>query len=129
MNKLHLFRYVKRYIVLYVIAFLAMSAGTMLDQAAPLIVQHIIDDVLIAQKTELLKAAGILFLFITDIITDSVKAMILKKSIIITDNSMKMNSALLKSSEKRLFRNILYKYKMSLSWTLNKSYTVFQGLC
>ena len=55
MNKLHLFRYVKRYIVLYVIAFLAMSAGTMLDQAAPLIVQHIIDDVLIAQKTELLK--------------------------------------------------------------------------
>ena len=55
MNKLHLFRYVKRYIVLYVIAFLAMSAGTMLDQAAPLIVQHIIDDVLIAQKTDLLK--------------------------------------------------------------------------
>ena len=84
-----------------------MSAGTMLDQAAPLIVQHIIDDVLIAQKTELLKAAGILFLFITDIITDSVKAMILKKSIIITDNSMKMNSALLKSAENHLFRNIL----------------------
>ena len=31
-----------------------MSAGTMLDQAAPLIVQHIIDDVLIAKKMEVL---------------------------------------------------------------------------
>ena len=49
MNKLNLFRYFKRYSFLYLIALLAMTAGTMLDQAAPLIVQHIIDDVLIAK--------------------------------------------------------------------------------
>ena len=54
MNKLNLFRYVKRYSFLYLIALLAMSAGTMLDQAAPLIVQHIIDDVLIAKRMEVL---------------------------------------------------------------------------
>ena len=54
MNKLNLFRYFKRYSFLYLIALLAMSAGTMLDQAAPLIVQHIIDDVLIAKKMEVL---------------------------------------------------------------------------
>ncbi len=35
-------------------ALLAMTAGTMLDQAAPLIVQHIIDDVLIAKRMEIL---------------------------------------------------------------------------
>ena len=50
MNKLNLFRYVKRYSFLYLIAIVAMTAGTLLDQAAPLIVQHIIDDVLIAKK-------------------------------------------------------------------------------
>ena len=54
MNKLNLFRYFKRYSFLYLIALLAMSAGTMLDQAAPLIVQHIIDDVLIGKKMEVL---------------------------------------------------------------------------
>ena len=54
MNKLNLLRYFKRYSFLYLIALLAMSAGTMLDQAAPLIVQHIIDDVLIAKKMEVL---------------------------------------------------------------------------
>ena len=54
MNKLNLFRYFKRYSFLYLIALLAMTAGTMLDQAAPLIVQHIIDDVLIAKKMEML---------------------------------------------------------------------------
>ena len=54
MNKLNLFRYFKRYSFLYLIALLAMSAGTMLDQAAPLIVQHIIDDVLIAKRMEIL---------------------------------------------------------------------------
>ena len=54
MNKLNLFRYFKRYSFLYLLALLAMSAGTMLDQAAPLIVQHIIDDVLIAKKMEVL---------------------------------------------------------------------------
>lgn len=54
MNKLNLFRYVKRYSFLYFIAIVAMTAGTLLDQAAPLIVQHIIDDVLIAKKMEVL---------------------------------------------------------------------------
>ena len=54
MNKLNLFRYFKRYSFLYLIALLAMTAGTMLDQAAPLIVQHIIDDVLIAKKMDVL---------------------------------------------------------------------------
>ena len=54
MNKLNLFRYFKRYSFLYLLALLAMSAGTMLDQAAPLIVQHIIDDVLIAKSMEIL---------------------------------------------------------------------------
>lgn len=54
MNKLNLFRYFKRYSFLYLIALIAMTAGTMLDQAAPLIVQHIIDDVLIAKQMEVL---------------------------------------------------------------------------
>ena len=54
MNKLNLFHYVKRYSFLYLIAIVAMSAGTLLDQAAPLIVQHIIDDVLIAKHMEVL---------------------------------------------------------------------------
>lgn len=54
MNKLNLFHYVKRYSFLYLIAIVAMTAGTLLDQAAPLIVQHIIDDVLIAKKMEVL---------------------------------------------------------------------------
>ena len=39
---------------MYLIAVIAMTAGTLLDQAAPLIVQHIIDDVLIAKKMEVL---------------------------------------------------------------------------
>lgn len=54
MNKLNLFRYFRKYSFLYLIALIAMTAGTMLDQAAPLIVQHIIDDVLIAKKMEVL---------------------------------------------------------------------------
>ncbi len=54
MNKLNLFRYFRKYSFLYLIALIAMTAGTMLDQAAPLIVQHIIDDVLIAKKLEVL---------------------------------------------------------------------------
>lgn len=54
MNKLNLFHYVKRYTFLYLIAIVAMSAGTLLDQAAPLIVQHIIDDVLLAKKMQVL---------------------------------------------------------------------------
>ncbi|MCR5062083.1 MAG: ABC transporter ATP-binding protein/permease, partial [Treponema sp.] len=54
MNKLNLMRYVRKYSFLYLIALIAMSASTLLDQAAPLIVQHIIDDVLIARKMEVL---------------------------------------------------------------------------
>ena len=54
MNKLNLFRYVRKYTFLYLIALVAMSASTLLDQAAPIIVQHIIDDVLIAKKMEVL---------------------------------------------------------------------------
>lgn len=40
---------------MYLIAFLAMTAATILDQTAPLIIQHVIDDVLIAKRMELLK--------------------------------------------------------------------------
>ena len=54
MNKLNLFRYFKKYSVLYLIALIAMSVSTLLDQAAPLIVQHIVDDVLIGKRMELL---------------------------------------------------------------------------
>ena len=39
---------------MYLIALIAMCASTLLDQAAPLIVQHIVDDVLIAKKLEVL---------------------------------------------------------------------------
>ncbi|MDD5928517.1 MAG: ABC transporter ATP-binding protein [Spirochaetales bacterium] len=55
MNKLNLMRYIRKYSLLYLIALIAMCASTLLDQAAPLIVQHIIDDVLIAKKLEILK--------------------------------------------------------------------------
>ncbi len=54
MNKLHLFRYFRKYSFLYLIAVLAMCAGTLLDQVVPLIVQHIVDDVLIAKRIEIL---------------------------------------------------------------------------
>ena len=54
MDRLHLMKYCRKYILLYVIAFLAMSASTLLDMAAPVIVQHIVDDVLLAGKMELL---------------------------------------------------------------------------
>lgn len=54
MNKLNLLHYFRRYSFLYLIAFIAMSASTFLDQVAPLIVQHIVDDVLIAKKLEIL---------------------------------------------------------------------------
>ena len=55
MNKLNLGAYVKKHAVLYFIAVIAMTAGTLLDMAAPLLVQHIVDDVLIARKIELLR--------------------------------------------------------------------------
>lgn len=54
MNKLNLGRYFKKYAFLYLIAVLAMSASTLLDMAAPLIVQHIVDDVLIARNMDVL---------------------------------------------------------------------------
>lgn len=54
MNKLNLSKYFKKYSYLYLIALLAMTAATLLDQAAPLIVQHIVDDVLIGKNTGVL---------------------------------------------------------------------------
>ena len=55
MNKLNLARYFKKYAFVYVIAFVAMTASTFLDQLAPLFVQHIVDDVLLAHNIEPLK--------------------------------------------------------------------------
>ncbi len=55
LNRLNLWRYIKKYIFLYIVATLAMCAGTLLDMAAPLIVQHIVDDVLVAHNLEPLK--------------------------------------------------------------------------
>jgi len=55
MNKLNLARYFKKYAFVYIIAFVAMSASTFLDQLAPLFVQHIVDDVLLAHNIEPLK--------------------------------------------------------------------------
>lgn len=54
MNKLNLSKYFRKYSYLYLIALLAMTAATLLDQAAPLIVQHIVDDVLIEKNTGVL---------------------------------------------------------------------------
>lgn len=54
-NRLNLWRYIKKYIFLYIVATLAMCAGTLLDMAAPLIVHHIVDDVLVAHNLEPLK--------------------------------------------------------------------------
>ncbi len=54
MNKLNLTGYVKKYALFYLIAVICMAAGTMLDQVAPIIIQHIVDDVLVARKMELL---------------------------------------------------------------------------
>lgn len=55
MNKLNLARYFKKYAFVYIIAFVAMTASTFLDQLAPLFVQHIVDDVLLAHNIEPLK--------------------------------------------------------------------------
>ncbi len=54
MNKLNLTGYVRKYALFYLIAVICMTAGTMLDQVAPIIIQHIVDDVLVARKMELL---------------------------------------------------------------------------
>ena len=55
MNKLNLARYFKKYAFVYIIAFVAMTASTFLDQLAPLFVQHIVDDALLAHNIEPLK--------------------------------------------------------------------------
>ncbi|MCQ2592010.1 MAG: ABC transporter ATP-binding protein/permease [Treponema sp.] len=52
MNKLNLGTYFKKYSFMYLLALLAMIAGTILDMLAPKIVQHIVDDVLIAKNLE-----------------------------------------------------------------------------
>lgn len=55
MNKLNLGRYFKRYSGLYFIAVIAIIFSTWLDMVAPQIVQHIIDDVLVAHNITPLK--------------------------------------------------------------------------
>ena len=55
MNKLNLPKYFKKYAFIYLIALLAMTASTFLDQMAPLVVQHIVDDVLLAHNIGPLK--------------------------------------------------------------------------
>ena len=50
MNRLNLSRYFRKYAFLYFIAVIAVLASTILDMVAPLIVQHIVDDVLIARN-------------------------------------------------------------------------------
>ncbi len=54
MNKLNLASYVKKYSFLYFIAVIAVSVSILLDMAAPLIVQHIVDDVIIAGSLDIL---------------------------------------------------------------------------
>ncbi len=54
MDRLNLMKYCRKYAVLYVIAFCAMSASTLLDMVAPVIVRHIVDDVLVGGNMELL---------------------------------------------------------------------------
>ena len=51
-EKLHLSRYIRRYAFLYLIAVFAMVSGTVLDMIFPMIMQHIVDDVLVARKME-----------------------------------------------------------------------------
>lgn len=54
-TKLNLVKYVRRHTMLYTVAVLAMAFSTWLDMIAPIIVQHIVDDVLIARQMNLLK--------------------------------------------------------------------------
>lgn len=55
MNRLNLSRYFRKYAFLYFIAVIAVLASTILDMVAPLIVQHIVDDVLIARNLDIFK--------------------------------------------------------------------------
>lgn len=50
----NLWKYAKRYGILYVIAIAAMIISILLDAASPLITRHIIDDVIVGGKMELL---------------------------------------------------------------------------
>ncbi len=54
-NKLNLAKYFKRYASLYLIAIFTMAFSTWLDMIAPIIVQHIVDDVLVVHNMDLLK--------------------------------------------------------------------------
>lgn len=54
MNKLNLPKYFGKYWFAYLIALIAMLAGTLLDMVAPKIVQHIVDDVIVARNLDLL---------------------------------------------------------------------------
>ncbi len=54
-NKLNLGHYVGKQMPLYSIAIFCMIIAVLLDMAAPIIVQHIVDDVLIGKKLELFK--------------------------------------------------------------------------
>ena len=54
MNKLNLPKYFGKYWFAYLIAILSMLIGTLLDMVAPKIVQHIVDDVIVARNLDLL---------------------------------------------------------------------------
>lgn len=54
-TKLKLFSYFRKYLPLYFIALLAVIFSILLDMYAPIIVQHIVDDVIIAHNMEPLK--------------------------------------------------------------------------
>lgn len=53
-NVKNLWKYVKKYSILYVIAITAMVASILLDAISPQITRHIIDDVIVGGKMELL---------------------------------------------------------------------------
>ena len=53
-NKFNLGAYFKKYAFLYLLATLCMMVGVMLDMVFPIVVQHIVDDVLIARKMEII---------------------------------------------------------------------------
>lgn len=54
-TKLNLFSYFRRHILFYLIALFAVICSILLDMYAPIIVQHIVDDVIIAKNIEPLK--------------------------------------------------------------------------
>lgn len=54
-TKLKLFSYFRKYLPLYFIALLAVIFSILLDMYAPIIMQHIVDDVIIAHNMEPLK--------------------------------------------------------------------------